>query len=117
MMSAESAYITKYIESGKGNVKTAQVAHMTTVSAPVDVWHHHLGHISIDSILKMSRSGMAKGMDVIGNKSESAYCEECKASGHTQSIIPKETLTCSNEVLGHIFSDVCEVQTITHEGY
>src|SRR5260370_28422627 len=118
MMSAESAYITKYIESGKGNVKTAQVAHMTTVSASVDVWHHHLGHISIDSIMKMSHSGMAKGMDMIGNKSDiSTYCEECEVSGHTQSMIPKETLTQSNEVLGCIFSDVCEVQTVTHEGY
>src|SRR5260370_23145967 len=90
---------------------------MTTTSASVDVWHCHLGHISIDSILKMSHSGMAKGMDVIGNKSESAYCEECEVSGHTRLIILKETLTCSNEVLGRIFSDVCEVQTITCEGY
>jgi len=49
----------------------------------------------------MSCSGMAKGMDVIGSKSdESTYCEECEASGHTRSIILKETLTQSNEVLG-----------------
>src|SRR5260370_17941692 len=65
----------------------------------------------------MSCSGMAKGVDMIGNRSDgSTYCEECEASGHTQSVIPKETLTHSNEVLG-LFSDVCEVQTITHEGY
>ena len=91
---------------------------MMTTSASVDVWHCHLGHISIDSIIKMSCSGMAKGMDVIGNKSDvSTYCEECEASGHTQLVIPKETLTRSNEVLGHIFSDVCEVQTVTCDGY
>src|SRR5260370_30821243 len=117
-MSTESAYITKHIESGKGNVKTAQVTCMMTTSASVDVWHHRLGHISIDSIIKMSHSGMAKGMDMIGNKSDvSTYCEECEVSGHTRSVIPKETLTQSNEVLGHIFSDVCEVQTVTHNEY
>ena len=66
----------------------------------------------------MVHSGMARGMEVIGNKSDvSTYCEECEASGHTQSIIPKETLTHSKEVLGHVFSDVCEVQSITCKGY
>ncbi len=32
-------------------------------------------------------------------------------------IILKETLTRSNEVLGRVFSNICEVQTVTHEGY
>jgi len=93
-MGAESAYITKYIGNDMGNAEVMQVAHMMTASASVDVWHCQLGHISIDSILKMSCSGMAKGMDVVGNRSDgSTYCEECEASGHTQSVIPKETLT------------------------
>src|SRR5258708_2303866 len=66
----------------------------------------------------MSCSGMAKGMDVIGNRHDtSTYCHECEASGHTHLTIPKETLTHSHDVLGHVFSDVCEVQTITREGY
>src|SRR5260370_14277337 len=91
---------------------------MTTMSASVDIWHACLGHISIDSILKMAHSGMARGMDMIGNKGDSStYCEECEASGHTQSNILKETLTHSNEVLGRVFSDVCEVQTVTCQGF
>ena len=66
----------------------------------------------------MAQSGMAKGMDVLGGKDDiSTYCKECKAAGHTQSPIPKETFTCSNEVLRHVFSNVCEVQTITCEGF
>ena len=61
---------------------------------------------------------MAKGMDIIGKKSDaSTYCEECEVSGHSCSPIPKETLTCASEVLGHVFSDVCEVQTVTRKGY
>src|SRR5258708_18557486 len=63
-------------------------------------------------------SGMVKGMDVIGGKKDvSVYCEECERSGHTRSPIPKETLTQSQCVLGCIFSYICEVQTITHEGF
>ena len=61
---------------------------------------------------------MTKGMDILGGKKDvSIYCEECEASGHTRSPIPKETLTRSQEVLGHVFSDVCKVHTITQEGY
>jgi len=118
IMGTEKAYITKYIGDNEGNVEAVNITQMTTASASVNIWHAHLGHISIDSILKMSHSGMAKGMDIIGNKRDaSTYCEECEASGHTRSIIPKETLTHSHEVLGHVFSDVCEVQMITRKGY
>ena len=60
---------------------------------------------------------MAKGMDILGKREASIYCEECKAARHTHSPIPKETLTHSSEVLGCVFSDVCEVQMITCEGY
>src|SRR6266478_404976 len=89
-----------------------------TASASINVWYAHLGHISVESILKMAQSGMAKGMDVLGGKNDiSTYCKECKAAGHTQSPIPKETFTCSNEVLRRVFSDICEVKTITREGF
>src|SRR5258708_10900182 len=86
----EHAYIMKFSHDDD----TAHVARSTTASASINVWHAHLGHISIDSILKMVWSGMVKGMDVIGSKKDvSVYCEECERSGHTQSPIPKEMLT------------------------
>jgi len=58
-------------------------------------------------------------MDVIGRKTVEGltYCSECKASSHHHNPIPSETHTHSNQVLGWVFSDVCEVQTITHEGF
>ena len=72
-----------------------------TTSASIDVWHAHLGHISVDLILKMVQSGMTKGMDILGGKRDVfIYCDECEATGHTHSPIPKETLTCSEEILG-----------------
>src|SRR5260221_4075892 len=73
----------------------------------------------MDSILKMLWGGMVKGMDVIGKKTieGSTHCSECKAASHHRNPIPSETHTCSDRVLGQVFSDVCEVQTITHEGF
>ena len=83
-MSAERIYISKCIEDKTGNVETVQVMRTTTASASIDVWHAQLGHISIESTLKMVHSGMARGMDVIGSRGDaSTYCEECEASGHT----------------------------------
>ena len=85
-----------------GTSESANVAHSITVSASLNVWHAHLGHISMDSILKMLRGGMVKGMDVIGKKTieGSTYCSECKSASHHRNPIPSETHTCSNQVLG-----------------
>jgi hypothetical protein len=116
VIGAEQVYITKY--TSNWNVEAAQVARTTTATASVDVWHHRLGHISVESILKMAQSGMARGIDITGNKEDrKGYCEECEASGHTRSPIPKETSTRSTEVLGRVFSDVCQLETATREGF
>ena len=58
-------------------------------------------------------------MDVIGRKTVEGptYCSECEASLHHHNPIPSETHTHSNQVLGWVFSDVCEVETVTHEGF
>jgi hypothetical protein len=64
------------------NVEATQLAGTMMAMASIDVWHTRLRHISVDLILKMVQSGMAKGMD-IGGKEPNNYCEECEASGHT----------------------------------
>src|SRR5260370_40468888 len=87
----ECAYISK-------SVDVAHVACSTTASASIDVWHACLGHISMDSISKMACTGMVKGMDIIWTRKDApAYCEEFEMSAHTQSPIPKVTLTQSKE--------------------
>jgi hypothetical protein len=114
----EQAYVTKYIGERERNVQAINLVRSTTTMAPLNVWHARLGHISVESILKMVRSGMAKGMDITGErKDKSVYCEECEMSAHTQSPIPKETLNRSKEALGRVFSNVCDVQTVTRQGY
>ena len=98
---------------------SANIACSITASTLLDVWHSRLGHISMDSILKMMRSGMVKGMNVIGRKTIEGltYCSECKSSSHHCNPIPSETHTRSDKPLGHVFSDVCEVQTIMCKGF
>jgi hypothetical protein len=97
---------------------STNVAHSVSSSASLDVWHKPLGHISKESILKMMRSEMVKGIDVIGSTTQDGptYCVECEASSHHRNPIPSETHTCSDKVLGW-FSNVCEVQIVTCEGY
>ena len=75
----ESTFISKSL--GDRNANTVLVARTTMATASLDVWHAHLGHISTQSILKMVRSRMATGMEVVGDgKGGSTYCKECEAS-------------------------------------
>ncbi len=92
-VTTENAYITIISKPDSANV-----THSITASASLDVWHACLGHISMDSILKMLHSGMVKGMDVMGPKSilGLTYCPECEASSHHRNPIPSETHTHSN---------------------
>jgi hypothetical protein len=96
VIEADKAFITL----GDGAEDT-QLAWTTTTTTSLDVWHAYLGHILMDSVLKMVQSGMVKGMDIIGNaRDTTAYCDECEASGHSQTPIPTKTLTHATEVLG-----------------
>ena len=58
-------------------------------------------------------------MDAIGRKTIEGltHCSECESSSHHCNPIPSETHTHSDKVLGHVFSDVCEVQAVTCEGF
>ena len=102
----------------KGCTLPLQMCSITT-GASLDMWHACLGHILMDSILKMLQSGMVNGMDVVGRKTIEGptYCPECEVSSNHHNPSPSETHTHSDQVLGHVFSNVCEVQTITCEGF
>ena len=114
VITTEKAYITSSDISDFANIM-----HSITASASLDVWHACLGHILMDSILKMLQSGMVNGMDVIGRKTVEGltYCPECEASSHHCNPIPSKTHTHSDQVLGQVFSDMGEVQTVTHKGF
>ena len=66
--------------------------------ASLALWHHCLGHISEDTILRMVQSEAITGMEVVGDRSQS--CSACCKGKQTQNVIPKATEERSSEVLG-----------------
>ncbi|GBE82734.1 hypothetical protein SCP_0411190 [Sparassis crispa] len=96
----------------------AFVAKETTSSASAQVWHRCLGHISVDSVLKMVRKGMVKGMSIVGEKVSNVTCKPCLHGKQTRQPIPKESDVENPCVLHRTYSDVCgPMQTQTRSGH
>ncbi|GBE88168.1 Retrovirus-related Pol polyprotein from transposon TNT 1-94 [Sparassis crispa] len=96
----------------------AFVAKETTSSASAQVWHRRLGHISVDSVLKMVRKGMVKGMSIVGEKVSNVTCKPCLHGKQTRQPIPKESDVENPHILHRTYSDVCgPMQTQTRSGH
>jgi hypothetical protein len=81
-------------------------------------WHHCLGHLSEDAVLRMLKHRLVRGMDLSGTSSFLTPCEPYLKGKQTQSDIPKQSTTCVESVLGCIHSDVCgPLPTLSHSGY
>ena len=62
----------------------------------------------------MINKNLIRGMDILpGTKEPSSVCKPCVEGKHICTPIPKETSTCTNTVLGCIFSDVWGLATVT----
>jgi GAG-pre-integrase domain/Integrase core domain len=80
---------------------------LTSLCASMETWHHQLGHTHYDSIQHMVNKDLVKGMEILpGSIEPSMVCKPCIEGKHKCTPIPKETSTCAEMVLGHIFSDV-----------
>ncbi|GBE88792.1 Retrovirus-related Pol polyprotein from transposon TNT 1-94 [Sparassis crispa] len=96
----------------------AFVAKETTSSASAQVWHRHLGHISVDSVLKIVRKGMVKGMSIVGEKVSNVSCKPCLHGKQTRQPILKESDVKNPRILHRTYSDVCgPMQTQTQSGH
>jgi hypothetical protein len=90
----------------------------TTALADMDTWHRRLGHISVDSVLKMVKNGIVKGMSIVRSRALSTLCVPCQKGAQTRTPIPSKTETCLSEVLGRVFSDLCgKIDPPTREGF
>ncbi len=83
--------------------------------ASLALWHCHLGHISVDTILRMVQSEAITGMEVVGDRSQS--CSACHKGKQTWNMIPKVTEERSSEVLGQVFSNICGPIDSSIKGY
>jgi transposase InsO family protein len=96
---------------------TALTAH-GTCKADAHLWHRRLAHLDYDSVLKMVRRGMVRGMEITGGNVQPASCEPCLTGKQTRSEILRHTENRSDVVLGRVFSDVCgKLPTRSHSGY
>jgi len=108
------------LDSDFSGSEMALRAHSQMATADVWLWHHHLGHLNVDSVIKMAHKGMVNGMTITGDTMRNAVgtCKPCIKGKHAQHTIEKQTDTCTNAILGHVFSDLCgPMQTRLHEGY
>jgi hypothetical protein len=86
--------------------------------ADLHTWHHRLGHLHEDAVLRMLKKGLVRGMDLSGTATPLHPCEPCLKGKQTRSEIPKETDVRADTVLGRNFSDVCgPLSTRSHAGF
>ena len=65
----------------------------TKKSASLDVWHRHLGHVGVTSIVEMAKKGVINGLDIMGDVEVQGKCEDC--------IYGKQTARPYDEVTEH----------------
>jgi len=81
----------------------------------VNLFHRRLAHVDVTTVERMVKKGIVEGLELIpSNGQPKAVCEACMEGKQTRSPIPKATETRSDEVLGRVFSDVCEVGETLH---
>jgi transposase InsO family protein len=99
-------------------IHTALLTYSNVSKADAQTWHRRLGHLNDRAVLCMARQGMVSGMEITAGGTQDSQCEPCLSGKQTRSIIPKDTLTRANLVLGRVFTDVCgKLPTRSHEGF
>ena len=89
-------------------------------SATLRTWHRRLGHLNVDSVIKMVRKGMVKGMDIIGSlkPDRSHACKPCLEGKQARAPITKESTVENPRILWRTYSDVCgPMDTVARGGY
>ena len=119
---SESAHITvldRFPTEGEDPPKTVLITDNSGSRATIDTWHHRLGHLNTDDIVRMVHKGMTQGMEIIrGNKPSISICEPCIKGKQTRAEICKETDMHADLILGRVFSDVCAMFTTrSHQNF
>ncbi|TFY53550.1 hypothetical protein EVJ58_g9393 [Rhodofomes roseus] len=99
------------------------MAKTETSRASLDTWHRRLGHINVDSVLKMVRKGMAKGMEIVGETKQwvQAQCKPCLVGKASRKPIAKESDVENPRIFYRVYSDYCGPMPTTartgHRGF
>ena len=116
---AHVAVLTSFPTKGEDIPEAALITDNSSSKASINVWHRRLGHLNTNDIICMARKGMTKGMEIIGGNNPSFHiCEPCIKGKQICAEIHRETDTCADVVLSHIFSDVCILfTTCSYQGF
>ena len=71
----------------------------------LDLWHAHMGHISLKSLRYLERHQLVTGFDLRGN-GELAPCNGCAKGKHHQAPFPPTTTNCTNSILERLHMDL-----------
>lgn len=79
-------------------------------TCPMDktLWHRRFGHLNLDSIDKIIRQKLVKGLQIQSHTAPDPICEPCIA-GKQHQVIPKLAEHCATETLALIHSDLHEM--------
>ena len=93
---------------------TALATQKTTSEADIDIWHRRLGHVNVQSILKLLRKGMVDGMAISDSKdTHGDKCIPCLEGKQHCAVIPSESNVESPQVLHRTYSNVCGPMEMT----
>ena len=116
--SAHIVVLSTFPTKGEDPPEATLIAENSSSKASIDIWHRQLGHLNTDNIVRMACKGMTKGMEIIGGNNPSSICEPCIKGKQTHAEIRRETDTCADEVLSHVFSDICILfTTCSYQGF
>jgi hypothetical protein len=80
---------------------------LTSSAASLDLWHHRLGHLHTNTVTHMADNKLMTGMTISDREAPSGPCEPCLKGKQTREVIRKVTTTCTEQVLGHVHTDIC----------
>jgi len=93
---------------------TAFASQKTSSEADIDVWHHRLGHVNVQSILKLLKRGMVNGMAISDSEEvHKGQCIPCLEGKQHRAVILSESNVESPRVLHRTYLDICGPMEMT----
>lgn len=107
-------YVMEVVEGGRNAMGTCGNINSARKSSSLFDWHRRLGHLNMDSIVKMSERGLVEGLEL--KSTERRVCEVCARSKISKEPYPRQASNRANERIHRIHSDVCEMPVQSYGG-
>jgi len=98
---------------------SALTSRKTLLEANLDVWHQRLGHVNVQSILKLLKKGMVDGIVISDSKElHKDQCIPCLEGKQHHTVISSKSNVESTRVLHRMYLDICgPMETTMWKGY